>query len=185
MTHSSFWLETDRLALRRFTPDDLDWLVELRLDPQIMQYVGGPQTREDSAELLRTRMLDYYDAYPGLGNWLTVERETGLEVGMHLLNHIRGESIVQVGFFVKTFAWGRGYATEMAAALLRHGFVTLGLPRIAGMAALDNTRSQRVLARVGLHRNGERSFSHPMYAAVGPMAWFERDAADWLAEREV
>ena len=86
-------------------------------------------------------MLDYYDAYPGLGNWMTVERASGLPIGFHLLNHIRGESIIQVGFFLTPSAWGRGFATEMGLAVLRHGFLTLGLPQIAGMASLGNRTS--------------------------------------------
>ena len=147
-----------------------------------MAHVGGPQSRADSEELLHIRALDYYDANPGLGNWMTVERETGAPVGFHLLNHIRGESIVQVGFFLKHECWGRGYAAEMGIALLRHGFVALGLPRIAGMATRENVRSQRTLERIGLRRHGERSFPHPIYAAAGPLAWFERDAADWLRD---
>jgi [ribosomal protein S5]-alanine N-acetyltransferase len=72
----------------------------------------------------------------------------------------------------------------MATALLRYGFVDLKLPRIAGMASLQNQASQRVLLKIGLERIGERAFPHPDYAAAGPMAWFERDAADWLAGLE-
>ena len=41
--------------------------------------------------------------------------------------------------------------------------------------------SQRVLLKAGLHRNGERAFAHPAYAPQGPLAWFERDAGEWLA----
>jgi RimJ/RimL family protein N-acetyltransferase len=59
----------------------------------------------------------------------------------------------------------------------------LKLPRVAGIASLHNDASQRVLLKIGLERNGERAFSHPDYAREGPMAWFERDAAAWLATR--
>ena len=114
---------------------------------------------------------------------MTVERDTGERAGFHLLNNIQGESIIQVGFALARWAWGRGYGTEMASAVLRHGFVTLGLRTIAGMASLGNVASQRVLEKIGLERRGERAFPHPAYASEGPMAWFERDADDWLAER--
>jgi hypothetical protein len=42
-----------------------------------------------------------------------------------------------------------------------------------------------VLQKIGLHRRGERSFPHPAYASQGPLAWFERDAQDWLTERRI
>jgi RimJ/RimL family protein N-acetyltransferase len=116
---------------------------------------------------------------------MTVERTTGKSLGFHLLNHIRGESIIQIGFTLAKSAWGKGYATEMAAAVLRYGFVDLKLPRIAGMASVQNQASQRVLMKIGLERRGERTFPHPDYASEGAMAWFERDAVDWQAERDL
>ncbi|HEU4687056.1 MAG TPA: GNAT family N-acetyltransferase [Vicinamibacterales bacterium] len=182
MSGPRYWLTTDRLALRHFTLDDLDWLTELYSDPEVTRYLGGIRDRTKSEELLRTRILGYYDEHPGLGIWMTVERETGACVGFHLLNHIRGESIVQTGFTLRKSAWGKGFATEMGLAVLRYGFTDLELPRIAGMASLRNHASQRVLAKIGLERRGERAFPHPDYAPEGPMAWFERDAIEWLAD---
>ena len=131
--------------------------------------------------MLQSRILDYYDEYPGFGIWITVEKATGSRLGFHLLNNIQGESIIQVGYTLGKIAWGRGFATEVAAAVLRYGFEEMGLPRIAGMASLGNVASQRVLEKIGLERRGERVFSHPAYAAEGPLAWFEREAGAWLA----
>ena len=182
MSGGGYWLTTARLALRRFTPGDLDWLAELYGDPEVMRYLGGVKDRAKAEELLDTRILEYYQEHPGLGIWMTVERATGARLGFHLLNHIRGESIVQVGFTLEKSAWGKGFGTEMASAVLRYGFVDLKLPRIVGMASLQNHASQRVLLKIGLERKGERAFPHPDYAAEGAMAWFERDATDWQAE---
>jgi len=106
---------------------------------------------------------------------MTVERATGTRLGFHLLNHIRGESIIQIGFTLAKSAWGKGFGTEMASAVLRYGFVDLKLPRIAGTTSLQNHASQRVLLKIGLERRGERVFPHPDYASEGPMAWFECD----------
>lgn len=176
-------LETKRLELRKFTADDLDWYATLYADPNVTRYLGGPKTRDEAEVNFTARVLDYYDANPGLGLWKTIERASGAPVGFHLLNHIQGESIVQVGYALLERAWGRGYATEMSAALLRYGFVDLELPTIAGMAHRDHTASHRVLEKIGLERRGERSFPHPMYADAGPLAWFEREREVWLAER--
>jgi [ribosomal protein S5]-alanine N-acetyltransferase len=179
-----YWLQTERLALRRFTPDDYEWLVSLYSDAEVMRYGSGVKSREQVMVVMQERILDYYDANPGLGVWQTVERSTGSPIGFHVLNKIQGESIIQVGYFLLKPAWSRGFATEMARALLRYGFVDLGLPHIAGMTERDNVASQHVLTKIGLRRNGERAFPHPAYAHAGPMAWFEREAADWIAEHE-
>ncbi|MEZ5286927.1 MAG: GNAT family N-acetyltransferase [Vicinamibacterales bacterium] len=177
------WLFTARCALRRFTVEDRDWLRALYADPVVTQFLGGVKSADEVDEMLRTRILEYYDTHPGFGVWLTVDRTTGDRLGFHLLNNIQGETIIQVGYTLHPDAWGRGVATEGAEAVLRYGFVELGLPRIAGMASLGNHASLRVLAKIGLERRGERAFPHPAYAAEGPLAWFEREAADWVAER--
>jgi len=183
MTAPSYWLTTKRLALRRFISADLGWLAELYSDVDVTRYLGGVKRRSETQAFLDTRILQYYGGHPGLGIWVTVERATGASLGFHLLNHIRGESIIQIGFALIKSAWGGGFATEMADAVLRYGFLELNLPRIAGMASLKNHASQSVLLKIGLERRGERAFPHPDYASEGPMAWFEREGPDWRAER--
>jgi len=183
MCAADYWLTTERLALRRFTADDIDWLAELYRDADVTRYLGGLRDRRGAEELLNVRILQYYDLHPGLGIWMTVERTTNERIGYHLLNHIQGETIIQIGYGLAKAAWGKGFGTEMAAAVLRYGFVDLKLPRVAGITHIDNVASQRVLQKIGLHSRGTRFFPHPAYAANGPMAFFEREATDWLAER--
>ena len=183
MPAGEFWLTTERLGLRRFTPADLDWLLMLYGDPEVMRYLGGAKDRAHVENLLETRILRYYDEQPGLGVWMTLERATQAPLGLHVLNHIQGEPLIQVGFILSKDAWGRGVASEMGEALLRYGFTQLGLARIAGITDPQNLGSQQVLLKIGLHRDGERSFPHPAYAASGPQAYFERNAEDWLRER--
>jgi ribosomal-protein-alanine N-acetyltransferase len=174
-------LVTERLRLRRFGEHDIDLLDRLHSDPKVMRYVGGVKTRAQTEVGLRTRILDYYEQHPGLGMWATIERVTGDCVGLHLLNHIQGESYIQVGYILFPQHWGRGYATEMATAILRYGFSELGLPAIHAITDLPNVASQSVLLKAGLERRGERSFAHPAYAASGPLAWFEGERDRWLA----
>ena len=90
-----------------------------------------------------------------------------------------------MGYSLTRPAWGRGFATEVAVAVLRHGFVTLGFRALPGWPACGNLASQHVLQKIGLERRGERAFPHPAYAAEGPLAWFEREADAWLAWRNV
>lgn len=173
-------LATARLRLERFEARDLDLLDRLHSDPRVMRFMGGVMPREKTAAVLQERMLDYYPKHPGLGVWKTIERATDAFTGFHVLNHIRGAEHIQVGYSLLPGFWGRGYATEMARALLRYGFTELKLPRITAITELPHAVSQRVLLRCGLKRKGERIF--PAYANGAPMAWFEREAGDWLAE---
>lgn len=181
MIHPTATLVTDRLALRRFTPADLDLLDGLGSDPRVMRHLGGVKDRAATETMLRVRILEYYDQHPGLGIWATEERASGRCVGFHVLNHIQGEPDIQVGYALCHAAWGRGYATEMARALVHYGFTTLKLPHIVAITNLDNAASQHVLVKAGLRRNGERLLQHPAYVEQGPMAWFEADCDEWLA----
>ena len=177
-------LVSERLQLRRFTLDDLPLLTALNADAQVMRHLGGVQSSEQTRSMLDTRILEYYRQNPGLGVWATLLRGSGECIGFHLLNHIQGENLIQVGYRLFPRYWGRGYATEMSVALLRYGYTQLELPSIVAIADLDNLASQQVLLKAGLHRHGERGFPHPAYASYGPLAWFERSARDWLTEHK-
>ena len=175
-------LESERLYLRRFTPGDLDLYARLSANPHVMRFAGGAKTRAQSEESFRTRVLAYYDEFPGLGVWATMTKSGDECIGVHLLNNIQGETHIQVGYLLFPEYWRRGFATEMCLALLRYGFADRGQPTICAITNLENVESQRVLLKSGLIRNGERSFAHPAYADSGPLAWFERDRESWLAE---
>ena len=170
-----------RLMLRPMVAEDIGWLAELNASAAVMRHMNGPMSRQASQEML-DRILAYYEPHPGMGCWATLERDGGAIVGLHLLNHIRGESFVQVGYRLFERDWGKGYATEMTVAILRYGFAQLRLPQITGIVDLPNHESMRVLLKAGLHRKGERCFEHPSYHGQ-TLAWFERDRDDWLAER--
>jgi RimJ/RimL family protein N-acetyltransferase len=81
MSGAHYWLSTKRLALRRFTSADLDWLAALYSDRDVTRYLGGVKDRAKAEELLTTRILQYYDEHPGLGIWTTVERASGTGIG--------------------------------------------------------------------------------------------------------
>ena len=175
-------ITTPRLTLRRFTLDDFELLVRLHADPEVMQYAGGVKNREQTEEVLRVRILEYYERFPGLGIWATIERSTGVCCGTHLLNHIRGESMIQLGYLLFPEFWGRGYATEMSIAVLRYGFADRKLPRIHALTDQENVPSQQVLLKAGLHRQPDRTFADPSYQGRKPFAFFERSAEEWLEE---
>lgn len=174
-------LRTARLQLTRYRPEDLDELARLNADPRVMQHLGGTITRAESEAVLKGRILSYYLEHPGLGVWRTLERDSGDCIGFHLLNHIRGTDLVQVGYRLFPDHWGKGYATEMSIGLLRYGFQQLGLHSLCGITALANTDSQKVLLKSGLQARGERVFEDAAYRDYGPLKFFESGRQDWLS----
>jgi RimJ/RimL family protein N-acetyltransferase len=145
------WCHTKRLALSEITVDDGHELHELDSDPRVMRYIGSGSVSTPSQidEALR-RIPRAYALYPGLGTWRAVRRDNGDFVGWFALKYIPGTTQVEVGYRLRYGAWGRGFATEGARALVRHGFEELGLYRIVGLTHPDNAASQRVLLKTGL-----------------------------------
>ncbi len=148
-------LKTERLALRRITLADLDNMAAMNADPKVMRYVGDgkPRTREQSLMGIR-RALRIYDLYPGLGVFAAEEKRTRAFVGVFHLVYVVKTVEVEIGYRLPRSAWGQGYATEGAAALLHYGFEAVGLNRIIGLAYPANKPSQRVLEKIGLEYQG-------------------------------
>jgi RimJ/RimL family protein N-acetyltransferase len=146
-------LRTERLDLRPYQDDDLEFLYELQSDPDLTRYLYyGPLTRDEvqlSFGLKRTR-----NALRGEGdalNLVAVLRSTGERVGeatMFWLSeaHRGGE----VGYLLHPAHRGRGYATEMSREMLRLAFDDLGLHRVIGRLDARNTASAAVLERLGM-----------------------------------
>jgi len=145
------WLTTPRLALSEITLQHGNELYELDADPRVMRYIGNGQasTREQIDDVMR-RLPRAYALYPGLGTWRATRRDDGDFIGWFALKYIPHTAEVEVGYRLRYGAWGKGYATEGARALVGHGFDTVGLERIVGVTHPDNAASQRVLLKAGL-----------------------------------
>jgi len=59
MSDPHYWLTTERLALRRFVPADVDWLAELYSDHDVTRYLGGAKDRAQAEDFINTRILQY------------------------------------------------------------------------------------------------------------------------------
>jgi RimJ/RimL family protein N-acetyltransferase len=148
------YLETERLVLRRFTEGDAELLVELDSDPEVMRYLsGGPATpREVIGRVVMPRVLASYGRAEGYGTWAAHEKGSGEFVGWFSFNlHEEvGPGEVSLGYRLRRAAWGRGYATEGARALIRKGFAELGARRVYAETYEFNQASRRVMEKLGM-----------------------------------
>jgi RimJ/RimL family protein N-acetyltransferase len=147
-------LTTPRLRLRTFRSDDLPLYAALNADPEVVRFVGGPLSRDESDAI--AEYAQGLHAREGIG-LLAVERaEDGVFVGMCGLHHVTDwYPDIEVAWRLARRHWGHGYATEAAAAWLRHGFTTLDLPRVISIADREppNVRSIAVMRRLGMVRD--------------------------------
>ncbi|GAB4259064.1 MAG: GNAT family N-acetyltransferase [Saprospiraceae bacterium] len=156
-----YLFETDRLKLRQFGASDAHWFFQLNNDPEVIKYTGDPPFESIHAAEAFLRKYDQYEKY-GYGRWAVVRKDGGEVIGWCGLRHVASMDETDIGFrFFRKF-WGRGYATESAAACLDYGFGQLGLHRIIGRAMELNMASIRVLEKIGMRKVGPVEFEeHP------------------------
>lgn len=155
-------LTTNRLLLRRWRDDDLDEWAAMNADPEVREFFPGLLTREQAAASLR-RFRDDLTAR-GWGWWAVEVSATGRFIGMAGLDPVDPGlpfSGVEAGWRLARSAWGQGYATEAARAVLAYGFETLRLREILAVAVAGNVRSHAVMRRLGMTHDPAGDFDDP------------------------
>jgi RimJ/RimL family protein N-acetyltransferase len=149
-------VETARLRLRMFSPDDLDDFAALIADAEVMRYVGSglPNSREEAERTLRS-IITHWDIH-GFGRWAIVDKHSGAFIGYGGLRSMMGTP--EVVYHFTPARWGRGLATEAAGASLRYGFEEHGFDRILAIAKPENLKSIRVMEKLGLHFEKRTSY---------------------------
>lgn len=151
----TFELETTRLWLREFRPDDAAGLYTLDSDPLVHRYLGNsPITALAQAQETIAYVLQQYATH-GIGRWVVIEKQSGQFVGWSGLKFVTDEAnghinYYDLGYRLLPAFWGKGYATESAQAALAYGFEVLQTDRVAGSVHADNHASRRVLEKCGL-----------------------------------
>ena len=165
-------IRTKRLVLRPYKADEADLLSRIIRDRRVFFWHEGRITERDVHEvLLRSIAL----RPQGLGWFAAFTRDAHLFVGDAILQPLSETDEIEIGYHLVPESWGRGYATEAAAAMLDYGFKALKVPRIAAVVLPENTRSQRVLERLGLPYIEDRIHADHLHR------YYALSRADYLA----
>ncbi len=148
------YLETERLLLRRFTRDDEDDLVALDGDAEVMRYItgGAPTPREEIRDDVLPAFLAYYDRPDGYGFWAANAKDGGEFLGWFHLRPLPEDppDVPELGYRLRRSAWGKGYASEGARALIARAFSDLGARRVTASTMAVNVASRRVMEKAGM-----------------------------------
>jgi ribosomal-protein-alanine N-acetyltransferase len=144
-------ITTPWLTLRPFTPTDDIPLHRILNEPNILQYFPrtDPPDIERIQGLIERQFMQWKEYH--LGWWAVVPHGQTELIGWNGLQYLPETDEVEVGFLLSKQFWGQGLATEGAKASLEFGFKTLGLPQIIGLTHPENTASQNVLKKCGMH----------------------------------
>ncbi len=157
-------ITTERLLIRNWNKSsDGESFFRLNNDPDVMHFFPGRRTRTESDALLDK--IDQQIVQNGYSWSAILLRESDKIVGFGGIAKVpagfpNGPS-AEIGWRFLPESWGKGYATEMANAVLQYGFEQLRLPEILSFAVVGNKKSFAVMQRIGMHRFAKGDFDHP------------------------
>ncbi|WP_237090109.1 GNAT family N-acetyltransferase [Nesterenkonia sp. PF2B19] len=160
-------LLSTRLRLRAVTEDDAAFVQDLYARPEVTEFIGTTDWVETTQEQALARIHRYRAAAGrAAGIWLVETVEGRRPLGFALLKPIpwsvrladtRAQAGLaqdtEIGWHLHPDAWGHGYATEAARALLAHAR-RHGLTEVVAVTHPRNLASQRVAARIGMVHQG-------------------------------
>ncbi len=123
-------------------------------DPDVMQYIGNGATRtaEDAARCIASFEDEWTER--GFGLFAVEEKRTGDFIGFtgfsspDFLPEVL--PAVEIGWRFSKRSWGKGYASEAAAASLSFGVAKLGITNIVSICQIGNAASARIMQKIGL-----------------------------------
>jgi [ribosomal protein S5]-alanine N-acetyltransferase len=142
-------LSTERLVLRPVTAGDHAALLAHWTQPDVRRFLfdGAALSAAEVAETIEESLGDF--AARGFGVWLI---ELGSAAGLVGTTGLRplGDTGLEIFYSLAPGAWGHGYATEAARAVVEYGLGPLGLPEVLAEVDEGNAASVAVVRRLGM-----------------------------------
>jgi RimJ/RimL family protein N-acetyltransferase len=149
-------LETQRLLLREFVADDWRAVLAYQGDPLYLRFYDWDTRSEADARAFVNMFIAYQLERPRTKYQLAMTlKEDGALIGNAgiRVNDTRLRE-ANIGYELDSLYWNQGFATEAAAAVLAFGFETLHVHRVWAECVAENAASVRVLAKLGMRREG-------------------------------
>ncbi len=179
---NDFFLQTERIGLRKFRPADLDAFASINADPHVMEFFPNRLSRFESQEYMDR--INAKIQQQGFGFWAAENLFNQQLMGFVGLTQVSCSTdftpAVEIGWRLGVDYWGQGLATEAARACLSFGFDDLGLERIVSFTSPLNQRSWRVMQRLGMSLCGE--FDHPLISeghVLRRHVWYSIEPVDF------
>lgn len=151
-------LDTERLVLRALDLDDAEAVAERAGDRRVARYliaVPSPYPVSLAARWIMARIA-WWPQSRGITLAITERSDPKVLLGTVSLKRVVKDQRAELGYWLGVDAWGKGFATEAANAMIDFGFGELGLSRIYAQVLEGNDVSCHVLEKVGMLSEGIR-----------------------------
>lgn len=149
---------SERLLLRPYNDNDLDFLESLLTNPDIMQFIGNGQTRDkEGVRKFLEWIYHTYSLNTNYGLKLILEKGSNKRIGHAGLvpQIINEKEEIEIGYWISQEYWGRGFATEIARGLMEYGKNKLNIEKMIALIQKDNNASQKVAKKIGMQLERE------------------------------
>jgi len=145
-------LETQRLRLRLFTPDDVQIMYELSTDPEVIKYADTPvKDMQEAEQRLEQGPLADYQKY-GYGRFAVELKSTGKVIGFCGIKYLPEIDLPEVGFRYLKEYWGRGIGTEAARACVDFARSDLKISKLVALIMPENIASIKLVEKLGMRQ---------------------------------
>ena len=163
--------ETERLMLRTWQHDDIDWFALMNQDPDVMRYFPNKQDRAYTQRII-ARAMRQQDDY-GYSLYVVVIKATDEPIGfVGLLNtdfDAHFTPATEIGWRIKSAHWRQGYAFEAASAVLNYANEVLSMDNLISFTAAINTPSRSLMEKLGMVRDPQDDFHFPRLPLDHPL----------------
>ncbi|MDZ7926029.1 MAG: GNAT family N-acetyltransferase [Agrobacterium sp.] len=171
-------LQSANLRLRPCTPADRTDFIDLERDPEVMRFLNGGPVDHETTDPEKVTFLMPRGTEPDV--WTAQRRDNGAFVGWFCL-FSESPEVAEIGYRLRQDAWGKGYASEGALALVNWGFETAGFEKVMAYTTATNTGSRRVMEKIGM----KYIRTVPFKAANFPgtehgEVWYELTRSEWI-----
>lgn len=147
----SIIIQTPRLIIREFLPEELEMYLNHFTDEKVCLYL--PKRTTEERITIFNNALNKYTITKATGIWGMFDKTTGDFIGSCLLRPFNDDpGLIELGYSLEQKYWGQGIGTEMGTAMIAHSFNDAATTAVVAVTILENTGSQRVLEKAGLKR---------------------------------
>jgi RimJ/RimL family protein N-acetyltransferase len=147
---------TSRLLLRDYVESDEVAVFVYQSKPRYLRYYEWTERSQEDVRLFVQRFIHQQAETPRIKfQFVVMLVEAERLIGSCGIRKDSPDARqADIGYELDPAYWGHGYATEPAQAVLRFGFLELGLHRVWAQCIAENTASMHVLERLGMQREG-------------------------------
>lgn len=148
-------LTTERLRLEPCSELHIEQLDKLNSNIEVMRYITGTAVTLEETKAHVEFVKELWKTQ-GYSSWSVIELKTGKLIGTGGIQHLEfnPENPLEIGWRLIPEKWGQGFATEAAQRMLEFAFETLGVKNLRAVCHQENTKSVKVMQRLGMEYRG-------------------------------